>query len=692
MPRELRLLDYGRSRPRPPPLPSHLPCPASHRPPTHFNAMSVTHLDLTAPAEPTIPDDLYTPRKHQSHVWLYFKLSLKVKRFAWCCVEGCPDYRRRVSRPQGTTTNLLDHLKKWHPRLADSPSTPASASSPSIRELLKASTTAPCTESFQRELDDLVARAVVANGLSLHVVDSPEFVRAFHFATNRSYIPLSRHKLTSTLDLLYQSMTEALLADMRNNAISITSDAATLDNGSSYITVTAHYITAQWQLRNVALLVSRMQGSHTGEYVSDLLDMTVQAWEAEGRVFAAVTDNGANFVKAARINSHINDELRCICHTLQLALKDAVHSQVALQQLCHDAQELVVTIRRSSHLSGELQDIQRQAIAAAADADGSEGSAGADPQSRPLRLAMNVATRFNSLCILFSRLHEVRPHVQRLCLANAAELAGKALSVEQWQEVEELVSVLSPVKEMCDLMEASSSPSLSLLIPLVQNVLQILYDLQCTLKTVSCRSVCDAVRTAVQQRTLSSLQDKTVQIAMALDPRVRTKLLPNYDRTLSLTALKDAFAMFLPVFGELRGRTAELRASPAERKEEVMEGPSAPPPAKRQRSVMDLQDDCATQVPVSELEALAKEGGISMEECPLLWWASRAAAYPVLSQMARVYLAVPASSAASERVFSTGTLVLGDRRRRLDESRVARLMFMKHNMKLYDLLKLTKGK
>jgi len=353
---------------------------------------------------------------------------------------------------------------------------------------------------------------------------------------------------------------------------------------------------------------------------------------------------------------------------------------------------LVVCIRRSALLSEELHDIQRVAIAAASVRDSPEEDADGDSLTRPLKLALNVKTRFNSLCILFSRLLDVKPHVQRLCLNNPAELADKALSMEQWQQVEELVAVLSPVKQLCDLLEASSSPSLSLLIPLVQNVLQILYDVQCSLKTLSCRAVCEAVRSTIQQRTQSSLQDRTVQVAMALDPRVRTKVLPNYDRAVSQHTLKATFQTFQTVFAELRGRSAVLQPVAAERKEEAQETVTDPPPAKRHRSVMDLQDDCVTIAPVSELESFAKEGGIRLEECPLRWWASRAATYPVLSQMARVYLAVPASSAPSERVFSTGTLVLSDRRRRLEETRVARLMFMKHNMRLYDTLTAKKKK
>ena len=75
-----------------------------------------------------------------------------------------------------------------------------------------------------------------------------------------------------------------------------------------------------------------------------------------------------------------------------------------------------------------------------------------------------------------------------------------------------------------------------------------------------------------------------------------------------------------------------------------------------------------------------------MDECLLKWCKQRAARYPVLSQMAQVYLALPASSAPAERVFSAGTLVLTDKRRRLADERIAKLMYLKKNKALYDCI------
>jgi hAT family C-terminal dimerisation region len=62
---------------------------------------------------------------------------------------------------------------------------------------------------------------------------------------------------------------------------------------------------------------------------------------------------------------------------------------------------------------------------------------------------------------------------------------------------------------------------------------------------------------------------------------------------------------------------------------------------------------------------------------PFEWWRERAAAYPLLSVVARKWLAVPASSAASERMFSSAGLTVSKKRTCLKKERVSTLVFLK---------------
>jgi hypothetical protein len=186
---------------------------------------------------------------------------------------------------------------------------------------------------------------------------------------------------------------------------------------------------------------------------------------------------------------------------------------------------------------------------------------------------------------------------------------------------------------------------------------------------------------------MSSYSDKIVRIAVALDPRTRKRLLVNYNKENVFSALRDGYHDFAATFTQLRGAAAAVALHPVapevvDEKEEQVQ----PPPAKRQRSVLDMTNDDEDVAPLSELDEFNKERGIELTDCPLKWWAARATRFPILAEMARVHLAVPASSAPSERVFSVARLVLTEKRRRLDASRVARLMFLKRNMSLYQEL------
>ena len=49
---------------------------------------------------------------------------------------------------------------------------------------------------------------------------------------------------------------------------------------------------------------------------------------------------------------------------------------------------------------------------------------------------------------------------------------------------------------------------------------------------------------------------------------------------------------------------------------------------------------------------------------PLLWWKSRVVDYPILSALARQELAIPATSASSERLFSVAGQIVTKKRNR----------------------------
>ena len=86
-----------------------------------------------------------------------------------------------------------------------------------------------------------------------------------------------------------------------------------------------------------------------------------------------------------------------------------------------------------------------------------------------------------------------------------------------------------------------------------------------------------------------------------------------------------------------------------------------------------------------EMDVYFAEPCINRITDSLTWWLDNAWRFPLLSGLAKRYLAPPPSSVASERLFSTAGDVLTDNRSRLLPEKAEQLIFLKVNMPLLGL-------
>ena len=79
-----------------------------------------------------------------------------------------------------------------------------------------------------------------------------------------------------------------------------------------------------------------------------------------------------------------------------------------------------------------------------------------------------------------------------------------------------------------------------------------------------------------------------------------------------------------------------------------------------------VQSDDHLQHLQDELERYLKEAEINFrKDDPLLWWRNHETYFPTIAKLARNYLCIPASTAPSERVFSTAKNILQKKRWRM---------------------------
>ena len=125
---------------------------------------------------------------------------------------------------------------------------------------------------------------------------------------------------------------------------------------------------------------------------------------------------------------------------------------------------------------------------------------------------------------------------------------------------------------------------------------------------------------------------------------------------------------------EIEVELLELEKNTVIRKEVLKE------PFKKKRflgnGLSDSEDEDESGGAVDELTKYKLERRISSGSCPLEWWRSRRAEYPLMSRLARKYLSVQATSTAAERVMSDLALTLDKRRQSMKGDLFDQLMFL----------------
>ena len=81
-----------------------------------------------------------------------------------------------------------------------------------------------------------------------------------------------------------------------------------------------------------------------------------------------------------------------------------------------------------------------------------------------------------------------------------------------------------------------------------------------------------------------------------------------------------------------------------------------------------------------ELDLYVADPNIPRSACPLQWWQSHTSTFPVVAEVARRMLSIPATSVASERLFSKAGDVITKKRNQLSPSCADRVLFLMENL------------
>ena len=144
-----------------------------------------------------------------------------------------------------------------------------------------------------------------------------------HTLEPRYKIPQRGYMVDTAVPAMHEEVKKAVKTSLgAAQRVALTCDGWTSRATQSYVTITSHYISDDWEMVTHVLQTRAMHESHTGSNIADLLKRAVDEWGIQDKEPAIVTDNARNMTSAAELVGM--PHFKCFAHTLNLSSQRAL--------------------------------------------------------------------------------------------------------------------------------------------------------------------------------------------------------------------------------------------------------------------------------------------------------------------------------------------------------------------------------
>ena len=455
----------------------------------------------------------------------------------------------------------------------------------------------------------------------------------------------------SVLDQVHKIMA-AVRASEELVSIGFTTDLWTSRSGDSYISLTTSFIDHKWKMHRWTPFVRYFPGSHTGERIAIKLDSMIEELKLddESIIKYSVNDNAANQKKAIRDSKYLI-EYNCDLHTAQLAINDSFKDVDGMKNVLDKTKAIAKFANQSTTANDDIKAECRV-----------KGLSYRKPKN-------SQETRWNSSYSCMDSIFYLKTVLKDL-MERDPKWSQFSLSYRDWKLIEGAVRLLKPFLVATKMLEAEKTPTINLVIERVvtlEDGLRKFIDDEnnCQYGITFARALLKNLQKRFPDKGADRFERR---VANYLDPRFK--------------------GIHLSVIGVLEQTKADMneKFSDEEEREEV-ETTSRPsvlevsPTSKllRQARTRRIDENSENKLKSEMIEyetfsLASREGNI------LWWWKTHSSLLPLLAKIARTILAIPSSSAKSERVFSTGGNMVTVKRGRLGPARVENLIVIKENL------------
>lgn len=531
------------------------------------------------------------------------------------------------------------------------------------------------------------------------------------------YNPVSRTTVNRRLSELASEMDIKIKNKLEKaKTVSVTVDIWTDRCMRGFLGVTAHFIdmdASNPTLQSLLLKCERFTGSHTGERIHDKFEEICEIFNIKHKLDYIVCDNAANMKKAFTVcfptvmdedenevennplwedvaqdqqeevdaihKSCRQQRLQCFAHTLQLVVRDGLKETKMLNSAMAKTTKLCSLLHSTCKLK--------------------EGFEAAFGPNRSIPSA--ISTRWNSTF----RLVQAVTNLDSQMLNNLLEGQGHkelCLSSREWSQLNELVDILAPFLQATDLTQGEKVVTISAALPCVLSLNSHLIAMQST-----ARHLVNLVK-SLHKSLMHRFQGIFANVKMDTTEG-NASTLPFGDSIYMISALLDpSFCFFwleqdVHATEEVKNQVKQMimdlifaemqKESPEENLNEdneqeaaiapVSAGPSKVQPQlfsgyKKRKSSGGLNTFSVHTELMRYITICCDEDDASC----LDFWKKHRKTFPRLYSVAMRVLAVPATSAAVERVFSQSGLIMRPHRARMSANTLESLVSLKCNISL----------
>lgn len=429
--------------------------------------------------------------------------------------------------------------------------------------------------------------------------------------------------------------------------------------------LTAHWINNEWNLNHAVIAFQRFPHPHTGLQIQKATYKILQDFSIATKALAITIDNGAKQVAAMKLlTTTLSSELqvdfnviRCGAHSIALVVNTALEK---IRMIINKVRAFIVEIRKSPKKEQRLSTFATNL------------------HVKYKKLIRDVKTRWNST---YSMLESF--------LANKAAIISITsidnnfikldLVIDEWRELQLFCDFLKPFFEFTEEMSGSEYSTFGTLLILLDHLLEHIT----TIINDTTPEIPQWIKEIAKDMKIkfnpisTNLYNSTAYLALVLDPRYKTQILPNNtDADTAKQMLSEKYASY---------QNAEQALS-ADDENEINDGNVGykrkssgilSRMIQKKKRVSNLQ----TRNEIAEYLAIPVES-LSIDPCE--WWKHHRTQYPLLEKMARDYICIPATSVPSEQAFSKSGELINKKRNRLGDRAIEACMCLNSWIKLLD--------